>query len=167
MTEALITDAREYLESVAESYVSNTVIERWLNKSREYVDKLQIYPEDYGYDNESPVYHVGYMYLMNVVLTDGDGNTISTDDYSIDEINGIVTFDGSPLVIPDSVFITFTYHNFFEAVSQCWLYMAAKARIQGSVQLGDEVLPKDYTYKEYCISKYWEFRQSDSFQIER
>lgn len=167
MTEPLILKVREYLENVSAAYISDAVIERWLNSTRKYVDSKQIYAEDYLYDNESAVYKIGYNGIMNLVLKDGDGDVISTDDYSVDVENGIVTFDGSPLVIPDSVYATFTYHNFFNAVAKCWEYLAAIARLDGPVKLADESLPEDYNSRAYCIKKYWLFCQSENIDMER
>jgi len=167
MTEALITKTREYLENVSATYISDAVIERWLNNDRKYVNSLQIYAEDYLYDNESSVYLIKRKYIMNLVLKDGNGDVISTDDYSVDVENGIVTFDGSPLVIPDAVFATFTYHDFFNAVAECWKYLAAIARLDGPVKLGDESLPEDFNSRAYCIKKYWIYCQSENIDMER
>jgi len=169
MTEALITAIREYIEDPTVPYiVSDTVIERWLNKSRQAIYDLQIYAEDYFYDNVSPVYSVGYQYLMNVVLKDGDDNIISADNYTVDAFNGIITFDSSPAYdIPDSVYISFTYHDFFDAVCNLWLYRGALATTMKKAQIGDETIPEDKNSLEYCVSKYWTFRQSVSRQMER
>jgi len=169
MTEPLIEIVRNYIEDEAIPYsVSDGIIERWLNDDRHYVDSMQIYSEDYYYDNESLIYHIDYKYLTGVILKDGGGNIISSEDYEIDVFNGIVTFDASPpVVVPNAVYATFNYHNFFEAVAQLWLYRAAKSRFSGRAKLGDEDLPEDKNSREYCIKKYWDFRQSSSGQLER
>lgn len=168
MTEALITSLREYIEDPTQPYVvSDTIIERWLNKSRQYVDSLQIYAEDYGYDNLSRVYLVGYKYLMNVTLKDGNGDAIDSDDYTVDAFNGIITFDSSPVTVPDAVYVTFTYHDFWDAVCNIWLYRASLATTMKKAQLGDEVIPEDKNSVEYCVAKYWTFRQSVSRQMEK
>jgi hypothetical protein len=167
MTEALVSKVREYLENVSATYISDAVIERWLNSTRKYVNSKQIYAEDYLYDNESAVYKIGYNGIMNLVLKDGSGDVISTDDYSVDVENGIITFDSSPLVMPDSVYATFNYCNFFNAVAECWKYLAAIARIDGKVKLGDEDLPEDFTSRSYCIRKYWDYCQSENIEMER
>lgn len=167
MPEALVTKAREYLENISATYISDAIITNNLNRSRKYVDSLQIYAEDYAYDNESAVYLIKRKYIMNLVLKDGNGDVISTDDYSVDVENGIITFDGSPLVIPDAVYATFTYHDFFNAVAECWLWLAGIARISGRVKLGDEDLPMDYNSREYCVQKYWLYCQSENIDMER
>jgi len=169
MTEPLIEIVRTYIEDETIPYsVNDSIIERWLNEDRHYVNNMQIYSEDYNYDNESLIYHIDYKYLTGVVLKDGDGNVISEEDYTIDVFNGIVNFDVSPpVVVPDAVFATFNYHDFFEAVAQCWLYMAAKSRFDGTAKLGDEGIPEDKGSRSYCIRKYWDYRQSKNIQMER
>jgi len=168
MTEALITAIREYIEDPTAPYVvSDTIIERWLNKSRQAIYDLQIYAEDYFYDNASLVYSIGYENIMNLVVKDGDDNIISTDNYTVDVVNGIITFDSSPYDIPDSIYVDFTYHDMFDAVCNIWLYRAGLATTMKKAQIGDEVLPEDKNSMEYCISKYWSFRQSVSRQMER
>jgi hypothetical protein len=167
MTEALITIARSYIEDATEPYtVSDTIIERHLNKSRTPINDLRIYAEDYGYGNESSIYLLNHSYIMNLTLEDGDGNIISTDNYTLDAFNGLVTFGGE-YTIPDSVYASFTYHDLFDAIANIWLYRASLATIWGKKQLGDEQLPQDKYHTEYCIKKYWAFRQSTSTQMER
>jgi len=167
MVEPLITIIRDdYLESATTSEVSDAVIERLLNKHRGYIHDLQIIAEDYYFDNASKVYKIGYSYLMNVVLTDGSGAVIASTNYTLDVFNGIVTFI-TGYTIPDTVYITFNYFDFFETVADLWTYLAAKSRFLGQSQLGDEKLAQDKSSREYCISKAWEFRQSKNIQMER
>ena len=167
MTEQLITLARTYIEDEAVPYaVTDAIIEQKLNADRKYIESLQIYAEDYSYDNVSCIYKVGYCYLMNMVLNDGT-NPIASTNYTVDVENGIITFDASPVVIPDVVYVTFTYHDFYNSIAELWLYMAAKARISGKARLGDEDLPMDKSSREYCIMKYWDYKQSRNIQLER
>ena len=167
MTEPIIAIVRNYIEDSTAPYTcSDAVIERWLNADRKYVEDLQIYPEDYNYNAISKVYKIGYCYLMNVVLEDGDDNVISTVDYTVDVENGIVTFDAG-YTIPDIVLAKFTYHDFFEAISQLWLYQMALSRFSGRVKLGDEDLPMDKSSREYCLQKYWAYKQSKNIQMGR
>lgn len=170
MTEPLITIIRDYIEDNTPPVydVTDPIIERLLNKSREYIHDLQIFAEDYFYDNISRVYKIGYVYLMNVVLTDGTGAVIPTSDYEVDVFNGIITFDSSPMAtIPDAVYATFNYFDLFDAIAELWLYQAAKSRFSGRIKLGDEDLPMDKSSREYCISKYWNYKQSKNIQMER
>jgi len=165
--EALITLARTYIEDETSPYtVSDAIIEQKLNADRQYIKEMQIYSEDYAYDNVSKVYSIDYNYIMNLVLTDADDNVIADTNYTVDVENGIITFDAG-YTIPDSVYATFTYHDFMEAVSQLWLYRAALSRFSGRVELGDEKLPLDASSREYCIMKYWNFKQSKCFNLER
>ena len=166
MTEALVLKAREYLENVPESYISNDVILRWLNTTRRYVDELQIFSEDYAYDNESRVYLITYSNIMNLVLLDDDFTEINSSNYTLDAENGLVTFDDS-YTVPSVVYATFTYHDLFNAVAECWKYMASKAKISGKVKLADEDLPEDYSSREYCIRKYWDHKPSMNITMER
>jgi hypothetical protein len=163
----LITIAREYLEGATTSEISDDVIERLLNKSRQYVHDKQIIAEDYYYDNVSRVYKIGYCYLMNLVLTDGNNSIIDNTSYEIDVFSGIITFDGSPLVIPDTIYATFNFYNFFMAVADCWLYLAAKSRFETAPKLGDESLPEDRSSRAYCIRKYWTYCPSENIQMTR
>lgn len=169
MTEALVTLARIYIEDETAPYaVSDAIIEQKLNIDRQYIENLQIVAEDYDYDNESCVYSIGYAYIMNLVLTDGDGDVISDSDYTVDVENGIVVFDSSPPVtIPNVVYATFNYCDFYNAISELWLYQAALSRFSGRPQLGDEVIPIDKNNREYCIQKYWDYKQSKGFTLER
>jgi hypothetical protein len=163
----LIAIVRTYIEDEVSPYtVSDAIITRWLNTDRKYIHELAIYPEDYGYDNVSSVYPIGYMYISGLVLTDGDGNTISSSDYTVDVFNGLVTFDDDS-TIPDSIYATFNYHDFFNAVSELWKYRAALARFSGRAKLGDEDIPMDAYNREYCIQKYWDFKQSKNITMER
>jgi hypothetical protein len=168
MTEALVTSLRNYIEDATAPYtVSEAIILQKLNANRQYVEGLQLYPEDYGLSAVSTIYPIGYVGIMNLILTDGDDNVISASDYEVDAENGIITFDSSPVVIPDSVYAQFTYHNFNEAIAELWKYRAALSRFSGKVQLGDENLPLDAGSREYCIMKYWDFKQSENIQMER
>lgn len=167
MTELLVTELRKYIEDETAPYmVTEAIILQKLNLTRKYVDSLQIFPEDYGYDGVSTVYKIGYAGIMNLTLKDGNNNIISTSDYEVDVENGIITFDNG-YTIPDSIFATFNYCNFYEAISECWLYRAALSRFSGRVQLGDENLPLNADSREYCIMKYWDFKQSQNIQMER
>jgi hypothetical protein len=166
MTEALVTKMRDYLEKAPASYISDAVIERWLNSSRTYRDRHQIYSEDYAYDNLSKVYLVTYQYIMNLVLRDGDDAVIAASNYTVDPENGMITFNVG-YTIPDAIYASFTYHNFFDALAECWMYMAGLSKISGVVKLADEILPEDYTSREYCIRKYWTYKPSQSIQTVR
>lgn len=161
MTEALITTAREYIEDETAPYaVSDTIIERIFNISRQSVYDLQLLPEEVG----GVVYDIGYKYLMNVSITTDGTTVIDSDDYTLDAFNGIITFDTAPTT---GVYISFTTHDFFNAVAEIWKYRAAKARFSGDVKLGDEVIPQDKYNREYCIGKYWNFRVARTIQTER
>lgn len=161
MTEALITTAREYIEDESAPYaVSDTVIERIFNISRQAVYDLQLLPEEVG----GVVYDIGYKYLMNVSITTDGTTVIDSDDYTLDVFNGIITFDTAPTT---SVYATFTKHDFYNAVAEVWKYRAAKARFSGDVKLGDEIIPQDKYNREYCINKYWNFRVARTIQTER
>lgn len=165
--EALISIVREYIEDETAPYaVSDVKITRYLNAHRNYVDTLQIYSEDYGYDGTSKVYKIGYAFLSGVVLKDGDDDTISSSNYTLDVYSGIVTFDEG-YTIPATVTVTFNYHDFYEVVSKIWLYRAAIATIDGKAKLADEEIPMDKYNREYCIKKYWDFCQSKNITIER
>jgi hypothetical protein len=163
----LITIVRSYIEDETAPYtVSDAIITRWLNTDRKYKYELAIYAEDYAYDNESRVYPIGYSYISGLVLKDGDGNTISSSNYTVDVFNGIITFDDD-YTIPDIVYASFNYHDFFNAVSELWKYRAALAKFSGSAKLGDEQIPEDKYNREYCLQKYWDFMQSKNISMER
>ena len=168
MTDALVTLARKYIEDDTAPYsVTDAIILQKLNAERNYIEGLQIYAEDYFEDNVSTVYPIGYAYIMNLVLTDGDDNVISTDDYTVDVENGLITFDSSPVIIPDAVYAQFTYHDFYNAVAEMWKYQAALSRFDGTAKLGDEGIPEDKGSRGYCIRKYWDYRTSKNIQMER
>jgi hypothetical protein len=166
MSEELLSIAREYLEGATTTEISDDVIERMLNKYRGYIHDKQIIAEDYYYDNVSRVYKIGYMYLMNVVLDDKNDDVIASTNYTVDVFNGIVNFNAG-YTIPDTVYATFNYYNFMQAIAECWQYLGAKAKFSGKAQLGDEIIPEDRSNREYCIRRYWEFCQSENIQMER
>jgi len=167
MSEALILLARTYIEDEVTPYaVTDAIIEQKLNADRKYIEEKQIYSEDYAYDNISKTYKIGYSYIMNLVLTDEDDNVIADTNYTVDVENGIITFDAG-YTISDAVYATFTYHDFYNAIAEMWLYQAAKARISGKARLGDEDLRMDKSSREYCIMKYWDYKQSKNIQLER
>ena len=167
MTEALITEVRKYIEDETSPYmVTEAIILQKLNLTRHYIDSLQLFCEDYGYDGVSKVYKIGYAGIMNLALKDSDDNAISASNYEIDVENGIITFN-SGYTIPDSIYATFTYHNLGKAISECWKYMAALARFDGTTNLGDEQIPEDKGSRSYCIRKYWDWCQSENIDMER
>lgn len=167
MTEALVTLARKYIEDETSPYiVSDVIILQKLNAERTYIEDLQIYPEDYDYNATSTIYPIGYNYIMNLVLEDGDDNVIASTNYSVDVENGIITFDDD-YTIPDTVLAKFTYHDFYNAVAEMWKYMAALSRFDGPAKLGDEQIPQDKGSRSYCIRKYWDWRQSKNIDMER
>jgi len=167
MTEPIIAIVRNYIEDATAPYTcSDAIIERWLNADRHYIEDLQIYAEDYAYDNVSKVYSIDYNYIMNLVLTDGDDTVIADTNYTVDVENGIITFD-TGYTIPDTVLAKFTYHDFFDAVAELWKYQMALSRFSGRVKLGDEDLPMDKSSREYCAQKYWSYKQSKNIQLER
>lgn len=160
MSEELISIVREYIEDDTSPYqVSDTIIERILNQTRQAMYNLQVFPETI----DSDVFVIGYKYLMNVTVSDGT-STISESDYILDVFNGIITFTSNT---PSSIFVSFTYHDFYNSVAELWKYRAALARFSGRARLGDEDLPEDKNSREYCIAKYWQFRTSRTIQSER
>lgn len=167
MTEQLVTDIRKYIEDETAPYaVTEAIILQKLNLTRSYVDSLRIYPEDYGYDGVSKVYRIGYAGIMNLSLKDIDDNAIASANYEVDVENGIITFDDD-YTIPDIVYASFNYHDFYNAVSELWKYRAALAKFSGKAKLGDEDIPMDKYNREYCLQKYWDFCQSKNISMER
>ena len=160
MSEELIKMVRDYIEDNKVPYIiSDTVIERMPNKSRIAVYELPISAE---YDN-GKVYNIGHKYLMNVVVSDGT-NIIDPSNYEIDVFNGIITFDSAPTT---GIYVSFTKHDFFNAVADLWKYRAGLSRFSGRVKLGDEDLPDNANSREYCIRKYWDYRTARTIQTQR
>jgi hypothetical protein len=168
MPEQLIGIIREYIEDLTVPYaVTDAVIERLLNKSRHYIaNYYQIFAEDYPYYNLSRVYLIRYNNLMNVILKDGADVVITDTNYTIDVENGLVTFDAG-YTIPAAVYAEFNYFDLMDTIAEIWKYRMALAQISGDVRLGDETLPKDKSYKEYCFGKYCDFKQSKNIQMTR
>lgn len=168
MSEPLITIIRDYIEDITAPFVvTDAVIERLLNKSRHYIaNYYQIFAEDYPYYNLSRVYLIRYNNLMNVILKDGADVVIADTNYTIDVENGLVTFDAG-YTIPAAVYAEFNYFDLYDTVAEIWKYRMALAQISGDVKLGDETLPKDKSYHEYCLEKYWNFKQSKNITMTR
>ena len=160
MSEQLVTIIREYIEDNTQPYaVSDDVILRILNQSRNSVYNLQVFPEVI----DGNFFVTGYKYLTNVTVTDGT-NIVSAENYSLDVFNGTITFNGTA---PNSIYVSFTYHDFYNTVAELWKYRAALAKFSGRTRLGDEDIPEDKNSREYCIQKYWYFRTSRTLQSER
>jgi len=134
-------------------------ITKYLNKYRDYLDDVAL-----AYENDDYlIWLCDYKYLDNVILDSAEDTPINEGDYTGDDINGIYTFTTAQT----AVYIKANYYNLYKTASDIWLVRAAKATFSGKVKLGDEEVPQDKYNKEYCISKYWELRPSDSNEMER
>lgn len=155
----LLDELRILIEDESEEDFTNNQLTKYLNKYRGTLD-------DYMLDAETTDYLVwicDYKYLSGVTLDSALDTPIDSEDYSSDEINGIFTFTEAQ----DAVYIKAQYYDLYRTASDIWLIRAAKATFSGNVKLGDETIPQDKNNKEYCIQKHWDFRQSDTIEMER
>lgn len=159
--EQLISYIRPLIEDDSTPYdFTDDQIKMYINKFRKSVYNLTVTYEF----NDYKTYVIGYKYLSAFRLRDSVSNVVDSDEYSIDEINGIVKFtdtqDGSYLA-------DFQYHDLDNSIAEIWKARAGKARGMGTYKLGDQELPQGKESVEYCISKYWSFMKSRSFGMSR
>jgi len=154
----LLDELRKLIEDEDSEDYSDTQLKVYLNKYRNTLD-------DYLLEAETDDYLVWiseFKYLSDVIL-DSATDTPVTDDYESDDINGIFTF----IIAQSAVYIKAQYYDLFLTASDIWLVRAARCSFSGEVKLGDETIPQDKLNREYCISKYWMLRQSDSNEMVR
>lgn len=159
--EQLITEVRILIDDTTEPYdFTDEQVTTYINKYRRSFYRLAVYADDV----HNLVYTIGYKNLASFSLEDSGENVIDSGDYTLDEINGIVTFTEeqySPL------YAIFTCHNLMNSAADIWKVRAAKATISGPYRLGDEQLPAGKESIEFCINKYWQLRQGTTHLMER
>ena len=154
----LIDELRMLIEDEDSADFTDTQINRYLNKYRGYLDEVSLTAENDDY----LVWISKYKYLDSVILNSATDTPV-TDSYVSDDINGIYKFT----VAQTAIYIKANFYDLYKTVSDIWLIRAGKATFSGAVGLGDETIPADKGNKEFCIQKYWDFRESDSNEMER
>ncbi len=159
--EKLIEHVRILIDDTTEPYdFTDEQITHYINKYRKAAYKLAVIAED----EDCTVFNIGYKNLAGFKFEDGGGNLIDESKYSLDIFNGIATFTESQ---DNILYATFTCHDLNNTAADIWKVRAAQARGMGGYKLGDQQLPQGKESIEFCMKKYWEFRQGRSLLMER
>ena len=154
----LLSELRILIEDEAEEDFTDEKLKVYLDKYRGTLDDYPLTAET----DDNLVWVCDYKYLDNVIL-DSATDTVVTDSYTSDDINGIYIFESAQ----HAVYIKANYYDLYKTESDIWLIRAAKATFSGEARLGDEILPADKYNREYCIQKYWDLMKSDYTSMER
>ena len=156
----LITEVRKLIDDESQPYdYDDITITRYLNRGRGYIEDKALL----AIDDDELIYELGYVNIAGLILRDNLDNVIPASDYTLDYINGVVTFTTEPVDIN----ATFTYHDLYNTVADLWLARAATAKFSGNVKLGDEQLPRDKSEREFCVQQYWFFRRNKNMNTTR
>ena len=155
----LLDELRILIEDVGSTDFTDAELKKYLNRYRGYLDEYGLTAENDDY----LVWWCKYKYLDNRILDSAINTPIAEADYTADDINGMYTF----AVAVDFVYIRANFFDLYQTASDMWMIRAAQAKHSGPVKLGDETIPQDKYNKEYCIGKYWDFRQSTVSQSTR
>ena len=138
------------------SFINETII----NTENE-DDKLVYIAAIIGWDGVS-IKRIHYM--NNVVLESAPGTAIPGGEItSQDEINGVFFFNTEQ----DNVYLSANYYDVFDTAADIWEERIGLAPISGKAKVGDEDIPKDVNYVEFCEAQVRRYRRSSSGSIAR
>ncbi len=136
-------------------------IKRYINKYRTNVYKIPLIADDERYLK----YTLRHKQLSAVVIYAHNGSTvISSNDYTIDVINGILEFATKQT---QYLYASYEYHDLDNSAADIWLAWAAKAQADGPYKIGDQQLPQGKESVEFCVNKSWSLRKSKSTGMSR
>lgn len=103
-------------------------------------------------------------YMDNVELESAPGTPINPVLISSqDDINGVFVFTTSQ----DNVYLTCNFYDVYDTAADIWEERIGLAPISGKAKVGDEDIPKDVNYVEFCEAQVRRFRRSNSSQTAR
>lgn len=103
-------------------------------------------------------------FLDNVELESEPGTAIPIGEIvSQDEIYGVFVFNAEQ----EDVYLSANYYDVYETAADIWEERVGLADITGKAKVGDEDIPKDKNYKEFCIEQSNYFRRSSVSQVQR
>ena len=143
-----------------------------LNKHRSLINETIIPPENVDTELVYIAAVVGrddvstkrILYMDNVVLESEPGTAIPGAQISVqDDINGVFTFT----IAQENVYLSANFYDVYQTASDIWEEYQGLACISGKAKVGDEDIPKDKNYVEFCEAKKLLFRRSSSSQTAR
>lgn len=163
---------RRLIDDVGATDFTDAALQVRLNKHRNYINETIINTENEdtelvyisaveGWDGVT-TRHI--LYMDNVELESAPGTAIPAGEISVqDDINGVFTFNTAQ----DDVYLSANYYDVYQTASDIWEEYMGLATISGKAKVGDEDIPKDKNYVEFCEMKMRLFRRSSSSNITR
>ena len=163
---------RRLIDDVGATDFTDAALQVRLNKHRSFINETIISTENVddeltyiaaivGNDGVTTKY---ILYMDNVVLESAPGTAIAPAEISVqDDINGVFVFT----VAQDNVYLSCNFYEVFDTAADIWEEYMGLACISGKAKVGDEDIPKDKNYVEFCEMKMRLFRRSSSSQIAR
>ncbi len=163
---------RRLINDVGESDFTDGELQVRLNKHRSFLDEQIIPSED---DDDSLIFLAEIIgndgvtikrvhYMDNVVLESTPGTVIDPGEItSKDEINGVFVFSEAQ----DNVYLSANFYDVYDTAADIWEERIGLAPISGKAKVGDEDIPKDVNYVEFCEAQVRRFRRSSSGSIAR
>ena len=163
---------RRLIDDVAAADFTDAALQVRLNKHRSYLNEAIINTENVDTELVYISAIVGWdgistkriLYMDNVELESAPGTAIPVGEITTkDEINGVFTFTTAQ----DNVYLSANYYDVYETAADIWEEYQGLACISGKAKVGDEDIPKDKNYVEFCEAKKILFRRSFSSQTAR
>ncbi len=163
---------RRLINDVASADFTDGELQVRLNKYRNFLNETIIPPENQDTELEYISAIIGndgvsqnrLFFLDNVILESEPGTAIPDGEItSKDEVYGVFIFN----VAQDNVYLSCNYYDVYETAADIWEEKVGLADVSGDAKVGDEVIPKDKEYMEFCINKSNYFRRSSVGQVQR
>lgn len=163
---------RRLIDDVGATDYTGAELQVRLNKHRSFLNERIIPPENedtdlvfisevIGWDDAS---RLRLLYMDNVELESAPDTAIPVGEIvSKDEINGIFVFNTAQ----DNVYLSCNFYDVYEVAADIWEERMGFATISGNAKVGDENIPKDKNYVEFCEAKMRLFRRSKTGNIAR
>ena len=163
---------RRLIDDVAEADFTDSALQVRLNKHRNFINERVIPTEN---DDSELIYISAVegwddvttkriLYMDDVELESAPGTAIPAGEIvSQDDINGVFVFN----VEQDNVYLSANFYDVYQTASDIWEELVGLATITGTAKVGDENIPKDKNYVEFCEMKIRLFRRSSSGNIAR
>ena len=156
----------------ATDFTTDAELQVRLNKHRSFLNEVIIQTENVDTELIYIAAIVGWdgvttkriHYMDNVELESAPGTAIpSLQITSQDEINGVFVFNTAQ----DNVYLSCNFYDVYDTAADIWEERIGLATISGNAKVGDEDIPKDVNYVEFCEAQVKRFRRSSSGNISR
>jgi len=163
---------RRLIDDVGASDFTDVALQVRLNKHRSFINERIIDTENADDElvyisaiiGNDDVTTKRILYMDNVVLESAPGTAIPGAEISVqDDINGVFTFT----VAQDNVYLSANFYDVYETAADIWEEYIGLACATGKAKVGDEDIPKDKNFVEFCEMKMRLFRRSSSSQTAR